>query len=204
MRDVDHLLIVESRSACVSRGRVHGRGRTVQAQPVGGPAFGVELDAVVRLAALLFETEIARAAGGAKAVRPGNHLRIKERREHVEDIAGQQYALTGFVFCADLCLAREKRSEKLAAVIGPEGRLGAEREHDAVVRVERKALNGIECNRVLRQPYGLVGGLGGAGIRIGHRRWIELGWIAAARIERVVVIAQRVVTAARDELNAGR
>ena len=114
---------------------------------------------------------------------------------------GEQNALTGLVFCADLSLAREERREKLAAVVGPARRLRTERKHHAVVRVERKVLDRVEGDGELRQPDGLVGGLGRTGIRVGRRSGIQ-SRNGAASVSRVVVVAQGIVAAAGDELDA--
>ena len=75
----------------------------------------------------------------------------------MEERGGKQNALARLVLCAHLGLAREERRKKLAAVVGPEGRLRTERQHHAVIRVEREVLDGAEGDGELRQPDGLVG-----------------------------------------------
>ena len=116
----------------------------------------VQVDAVVRFAALGFEAEIACAAAGAKAIWACDDLWIKERRAHVKERGGEQNALARFILGADFGLAGEERREKLAAIVGPPRPLRTQRQHDAVVAIERKVLDRVESDCVLRQPNGLT------------------------------------------------
>ena len=59
MGHIDHLLVVEGRRAGIGGERADGRGRSGQPQPACGLALRIQLDAVVRLAALGFKAQVA-------------------------------------------------------------------------------------------------------------------------------------------------
>ena len=136
-----------------------------EAEPVGGFALGVEFDAIVGLAALLLEAEIAGGvefACGAEAVGLLNDAWIEEWGAHVEESRGDEEALVGEELGSNFRLAGEEGGEELAAVVGPEGALLTKREEHTIVGVERERSDWVEERGELREPDGFVGGTGRA------------------------------------------
>jgi hypothetical protein len=165
VRDVEDLLVVVGGRAGVIGDGAQGGGGAGEAEPVGGLAFGVELDACVGFTAFGLEARIAGAAGGAEAVSGLDDLRIEERGGHAEEGSAEENALAGLEFCADFGLAGVEGGEELIGVIDPPGGLGTEREKGAVVRVDGEVGERVVGDGVLREPDGLGcdGGRSGGG-----------------------------------------
>ena len=140
MRHIDHLLVVVGRRAGIIRECANGRRRSRQPQPIRRFAFRIQLDAVMRLAAI-----------GDK-IQSG--VRIEKRSTHMKERSGQQNSLGQLIFGANLSLPRKKRRQVVST--GPPWSLRSEREQHPVVAVKSQVLYRIEGNCILRQPDRLI------------------------------------------------
>src|ERR1035438_2501577 len=116
-----------------------------------------------------------------------NSFWIKEWCPHVEKGAGQQDALARLILRAHLSLPRHEGRQELIRVVHPPRTLRSQRKQHSIISIESQVAQRGNGNRVLRQPDVLVGDC--------RRR------CGAGCSQRVVIIAQRVETPSRKQLN---